>query len=434
MAGVTAVTRLAGNGRGRLVTGGFVFVTASALSYFVALGSLIPVLPLYVEGELGGTALGVGIAVGSFAVTAAVLRPLVGRIGDRRGRRLLVTGGALIVGASVLLYGLVENLAYLVGMRLISGIGEAAVFVGAATAAQDLAPPDRRGEAASYFSIAIYGGLAIGPVLGETVRHAAGPAQVWIVSAGFCVLAALLGLGIPSHLGVADHADGADGDGTAGGGVAAGSAERPSFWRRYLHPAALRPGVVLALATTGFAAFAAFLPLYVDEVGLATSGAVFAVYSVLVLAVRIFGGQIPDRLGSIRTSTIALALQVAGFVVLAAVPTVGGLYAGTVVYAFGVSLHFPALMRLVVDAAPERERSHAVATFSLFFDVSQGIGAALLGILVALSGERAAFAAAAVLAATAIVILRRSVAPGTGRLTPDEAELVDESVPDPLFD
>jgi MFS family permease len=417
-----------GEGRGRLVTTGFVLVTASALSYFVALGSLIPVLPLYVEGDLGGSALAVGVSVGAFAVTAAVLRPLVGRIGDRRGRRPLVMGGALIVGGSVLLYGLVENLAYLIGMRLISGVGEAAVFVGAATAAQDLAPPDRRGEAASYFSIAIYGGLAIGPVLGESVRHAAGPAQVWVVSAGFCVLAALLAIGIPSHLGVVagrhEDTDAAD----------AGPAPRPSFWRRYLHPAAIRPGFVLALATTGFAAFAAFLPLYVDDLGLATSGTVFAVYSVLVLAVRIFGSQIPDRLGPIRASTIALVLQVIGFAVLAAVPTVGGLYAGAVIYAFGVALHFPALMRLVVDAAPDSERSHAVATFSLFFDVSQGIGAALLGILVALSGERAAFAAAGVLAAVAVVLLRRSVAPSVGRITKDEAELVDESVPDPLFD
>jgi MFS family permease len=419
MAGVT------GEGRGRLVTTGFVLVTASALAYFIALGSLIPVLPLYVEGDLGGSALAVGVTVGAFAVTAAVLRPLVGRIGDRRGRRPLVMGGALIVGGSVLLYGLVENLAYLVGMRLVSGVGEAAVFVGAATAAQDLAPPDRRGEAASYFSIAIYGGLAIGPVLGETVRHLAGPAQVWIVSAGFCVLAAMLGLGIPSHLGVAEPGTEAD---------AAGAGPRPSFWRRYLHPAAIRPGFVLALATTGFAAFAAFVPLYVDELGLATSGAVFAVYSVLVLAVRVFGSRLPDRLGPIRAATIALVLQVAGFAVLAAVATVGGLYAGTVVYAFGVALHFPALMRLVVDAAPDNERSHAVATFSLFFDVAQGIGAALLGILVALSGERAAFAAAGLLAALAVVILRRSVAPGVGRITPDEAELVNESVPDPLFD
>jgi MFS family permease len=412
-----------GEGRGRLITPAFALVTGSALSYFVGLGALIPVLPLYVEGDLGGTALAVGIAVGAFAVTAAVLRPVVGRIGDRRGRRPLIVVGALIVATSVLLYGAVENFAYLVAMRLLSGIGEAAVFVGAATAAQDLAPPDRRGEAASYFSIAIYGGLAVGPVLGETVRSLAGPPQVWIVSAGFCLLAALLGLGIPSHLGVAETAQ-AD----------AATAVRPSFWRRYLHPAAIRPGFVLALATTGFAAYAAFVPLYVDEVGLATSGAVFALYSSLVLAVRVLGSQIPDRLGSIRTATIALLMQAAGFGVLAGVATVGGLFAGTVIYALGIALHFPALMRLVVDAAPDNERSHAVATFSLFFDVAQGIGAAVLGILVALAGERAAFAAGGLLAVLAVVILHRSVAPGVGPITPDEAALVDESVPDPLLD
>ncbi|MGH9116641.1 MAG: MFS transporter [Acidimicrobiales bacterium] len=411
--------------RGRLITPAFALVTASALSYFIGLGALIPVLPLYVEGDLDGSAFAVGVAVGAFAVTAAVLRPLVGRIGDRRGRRPLIVGGALIVGASVLLYGVVESLAWLIVMRLLSGVGEAAVFVGAATAAQDLAPRERRGEAASYFSIAIYGGLAIGPVLGETVRHAAGPSEVWLVSAVFCLLAAVLAIGIPSGLGGAE-AGAPDGslEHTAGG----------SFWRRYLHPAAIRPGFVLALATTGFAAFAAFLPLYVDQVGLATSGTVFAVYSVLVLAVRILGGRLPDRLGPIRASTIALVLQAVGFVVLAAVPSVAGLYAGTVVYALGVALHFPSLMRLVVDAAPERERSHAVATFTLFFDVAQGVGAAVLGVLVALSGERAAFAASAVLAVVAVVILRRNVAPGVGPITEDEAELVDETVPDPLFD
>jgi MFS family permease len=385
--------------RGRLVTPAFAFVTASGLAYFIGLGSLIPVLPLYVEQDLEGTAVAVGVAVGAFALTAAALRPVVGRIGDIRGRRLLIMGGALIVGFSVVCYGVVENLAWLVGMRLLSGIGEAAVFVGAATAAQDLAPPDRRGEAASYFSISIYGGLAIGPVLGETVRHATGPGVVWLMSAGWCVVAALLALGVPADLGRATPPD--------------GEPARPagSWLRRYLHPTALGPGVVLALATTGFAAFATFVPLYVDEIGLRTSGTVFALYSGLVLAVRVFGAQLPDRLGPVGGSSIALATQAAGFVVLAAWPSVAGLYTGAVIYALGVALLFPALMRLVVDRAPATERSHAVATFTLFFDVSQGLGAAVLGGLVALGGERAAFAASGVLAALGVLILRRWVAP-----------------------
>jgi MFS family permease len=298
-------------------------------------------------------------------------------------------------------------------MRLLSGIGEAAVFVGAATAAQDLAPPDRRGEAASYFSIAIYGGLAIGPVLGETVRHATGPDVVWLMSAGWCVVAALLALGVPADLGRATATTRGDEEARPAG----------SWLRRYLHPAALGPGVVLAMATTGFAAFAAFVPLYVDEIGLSTSGTVFALYSGLVLAVRIFGAQLPDRLGPIRASSIALTLQAAGFSVLTVWASVAGLYVGAVIYALGVALHFPALMRLVVDAAPATERSHAVATFSLFFDVSQGLGAAVLGGLVALGGERAAFAASAVLAALGVVILRRWVAPRAAAAAAMEAQV-----------
>ena len=43
------------------------------------------------------------------------------------------------------------------------------LFVGAATLVADLAPPERRAEAASYFSVAVFGGLGIGPIIGEAV-------------------------------------------------------------------------------------------------------------------------------------------------------------------------------------------------------------------------------------------------------------------------
>jgi predicted MFS family arabinose efflux permease len=47
---------------------------------------------------------------------------------------------------------------------------------------------------------------------------------------------------------------------------------------------------------------------------------------------------------------------------------------------------------------PDHERSQAVGTFSLFFDLSQGVGAPILGVVVALTGERAAFLVAAMIA------------------------------------
>ncbi|MEO7429605.1 MAG: MFS transporter, partial [Acidimicrobiales bacterium] len=124
----------------RMVTGRFLIVTLATFAYFLGLGSLLPTLPRYVEQELGGDGFAVGLVVGAFAVSAAIVRPWAGRFGDRYGRRVLLSGGALLVGLTTLGYTQVSSIPGLVVLRLLTGLGEAAVFVGAATATQDMAP------------------------------------------------------------------------------------------------------------------------------------------------------------------------------------------------------------------------------------------------------------------------------------------------------
>jgi MFS family permease len=384
----------------QLLTPAFVLVTAAALSYFVALGILAPVLPRYVEDELGGGGLAVGAAVGAFAVSAALLRPAVGRIGDVRGRRVLVMGGGLVAGASILGYELASTLPALIGLRLVTGAGEAAMFVGAATAVQDMAPPLRRGEATSYFSVAVYGGLGIGPVFGDLLREHLGFRSVWLAAALTCAVAVLLATWMPRSEQPSTSV----------------AARLPKLGR-VLHPAALRPGVILALSATGYAGFAAFVPLYIDDIGVRSAGPVFAVYAASILVVRIFFAKLPDRLGPIRGSSIALAFQACGFAVMALWGAAAGLYAGTVVYSLGTSLLYPALFPFVVDRAPEEERSQAIATFTLFFDVSQGLGAFALGAIVSLGNERWAFAVAGLLDVVGLALLR-AAASQARRLAP----------------
>ena len=173
--------------RARLITPRFALIVASGFFYFTALSVVLPVIPHYVEDELGGGGTAVGVAVGSFAVGALALRVYAGRIGDRFGRRVLIITGALVVAVATALYGVVPALWWLVGIRAIAGIGEAAFFVGAATMITDLAPVERRGEAVSYWSVAVYGGLALGPVLGEAVQGDDRFAAAWLVSAGVVV-------------------------------------------------------------------------------------------------------------------------------------------------------------------------------------------------------------------------------------------------------
>jgi MFS family permease len=371
--------------RPRLVTPTFALVTASSLAYFMGYGMLLPVLPRFVERVLGGGGLAVGFSTGAFAFSAAVLRPFAGRIGDRYGRRVLVLGGSLVLGLSYFLYLPIGALVPLICLRVLSGVGEAAMFVGAATAIQDLAPTERRGEAASYFSVAVYGGLGLGPPLGEWIQRSHGYDAVWVAAACVTLLATALGWWTPS------------------GVVGAPATGR----RRLLHPAGLGPGSVLALSLSGLAAFTGFVALYVDHLELGDAGPLFALYGGLILVIRVAAARLADSYGARRTAAGAIGCIVAGMTLMASWHSLAGLYVGTVVFALGMALQYPALIRLVIDSAPESERSSAIATFSIFFDLSQGAGLFVLGAVVAVAGsEQWAFAAAAVLSAGGLVLLR----------------------------
>ena len=375
--GVPAV----GEHRRSLLSPGFVLVTAATLFYFVALGALLPTLPVYVEDELGGGSVAVGVTVGVFAVSAALLRPLAGRLGDTRGRRILVIGGSLVMGLSVLAYTLVDSIAALVALRLLTGAGEAAMWVGAATAIQDMAPDDRRGEAASYFSVALYAGLAFGPLVGEGLRDSAGFHAVWIF-AGCCgLVACALGFGTPRDV----------------------RREPQPF--RLLHPAALGPGAILLLGMLPFIGFATFIALYGPTVGFADVAPLLLVYGVLVLVIRVVGAKLPDQLGWTRASSTALSVLAVGGLLLGLWSGAAGVWLAVAALAIGMSLLFPALFSATVAAVPESERGQAVGTFSLSFDLASGLGPAVLGVVVALADYRAAFVVAGIGAAAGLALV-----------------------------
>jgi MFS family permease len=389
----------------RLLTPRFVTVVAAGLAYFLSLGMLLPVVPLYVSGPLGGDDLAVGVVVGGFAAGAVLVRPLAGRLGDRRGRKALIIAGGLIVGVTTLAYQPVAAIPALFAVRVLGGFGEAAFFVGAGTMATDLAPEARRGEAISYWSIAVYGGLAFGPWLGEWVLDGDHFDRVWLVSAGLGLLSAAIGCCTRET--VQRHPDLVD-----------GAPPPPS---PLLHRASLAPGLVLFLGIVGLAGFVAFVPLYVGELGMDDSRAVFLLYGCTVLAVRIFGARIPDRFGPLASGSLAMSASAAGLVVIAAVPTSWGLYLGTFVFSLGMSLLYPAMLTLALTGVPERERGSAVGTISSFFDLSQGLGAALLGAAVALAGYRGAFLGAAAMAVLGVVLLRSGIDRRTAAPTDHDA-------------
>src|ERR1700754_1477380 len=87
-------------GAPRLVTKPFVAVTAATGAFFVYVGMLVPLLPRFIEDKLGAGELGVGLAIASFAAAAIAARPLIARLIDARGRRQVMTAGAVLAGVA----------------------------------------------------------------------------------------------------------------------------------------------------------------------------------------------------------------------------------------------------------------------------------------------------------------------------------------------
>lgn len=367
----------------RLLSPLFLMVMLSTFAYFVAVGMITPTLPLYVEGPLFGGNLAVGVTVGAFALTAVLLRPWVGRISDKRGRRLLIIGGGLVVGASIVGYDLAGSLGPLLIARLFTGVGEAAFYVGAATVINDIAPDERRGEALSYFSLALFGGLAVGPVVGETILASVDFTAVWWAAGASAAFAGLVGFFVTE---------------TRPEGAGAGP-------MKLINRGALLPGTVLGTNIWGLATFSAFIPLYVLQIGMSGSRFVFAMNSAIIISIRLFGARLPDKLGPLLSSRLALSGVALGFAIMGMWSSPVGLYVGTVFYSIGHALLFPALMTMAINRAPVSERGAVIGTFTSFFDLFFGIGAASAGAIASLVGYTGAFSIAGAVAAAGLVLL-----------------------------
>jgi len=371
-----------------ILTRPFLLVSFASLAYFVSDGTSFALISRFAIGELHADALGAGITFGAFSLSALILRPLAGRLADRSGRRRLMMAGALLFGAVMLAHLLATSLAILVVLRLLLGVAEALVFVAAFAASADLAPPERRGEALTLFSLSLYVGIAVGPLIGEAAFRAGGFPAVWIASATLAGAAALIALAVP-------ETRPADGPG-------------PIVPARILHPAGLLPGLILMTGVWGMGGYFTLMPPYVvGTLGLDGARLFLLAFGATVIVSRLVGAKLPDRIGARRLSGTALLVTALGLGVMGFLPTVPGLLAGTLLLGLGVAFTTPALGSLTVSRASPSERGAALGTFSLFIDLAFGAGPIAMGAVAAMSSTPVAFLSAAAVALIGAAILWR---------------------------
>jgi MFS family permease len=339
----------------------------------LAVGATLPVLPDYVQDELGGSDLEVGIVSGAFAVTGIVSRPIAGLYADRIGRRPTVIAGAVLATIAGALLFVPAGIAGVLVSRFFLGAGEGTVFTAGSAWNIDMAPEERRGRMIGLYGLAIWTGLTLGPPIGVLLQDAGGFELVWGFACGAPLLGALIASRLPETY-ARRHSE-----------------DRGPFISRE----ALGPGGTFALSVVGFAAVSAFIVLSLDDRGIGHGAEVFSVFAGTVVATRLLAGGLPDRIGAARSAVGAAAIEAVGLVLLGAADSLAIVIVGAIAMGAAFSLLFPSLSLVAVNRVGPERRGAAMGTFTASFDLGMLVGSPAVGAAAAIGGYSAAFYLAA---------------------------------------
>ena len=148
--------------------------------------------PLFITHH-GGSKADIGIIMGTFALSSVLCRPWISEMVDVIGRKRSYTIGSLIMSLLPLTYllfhgGLSNFYLSLIFIRFLHGVGLAICFTSVFTFIADIIPEERLNEGIGMFGITGLTGMAIGPVIAETLIQAFGFSTFFLTASGLATL------------------------------------------------------------------------------------------------------------------------------------------------------------------------------------------------------------------------------------------------------
>jgi predicted MFS family arabinose efflux permease len=138
-----------------------------------------------------------------------------------------------------------------------------------------------------------------------------------------------------------------------------------------------------------------FSVLYARELGIVNFGMFFVVLGITSLLGRPFLGRFSDNFGRDRSIATGFILQLAALLLITTVANLIGMIVAGALYMMGNALASSTTLALAVERADPRRRGKAMATFSVAYPLSYGVGSFITGSAVEIAGYSGMFLALA---------------------------------------
>jgi len=359
--------------------------------YFSA--SVFYLFPLYLD-SFHPSKSRVGLIMGIHSVTAILVRPLFGRVLDKRGGRIVAIVGMLVMIASMPGFYLLQSAGLLaVLLRALNGVGWGVATTALLAICSDLVPPAQMAHSLGIIGVAGIVSQAVGPTVAEEILRHHSFNAVFTVS--LVTLAAALLCIVPIK-------------GEAAPKTARSKVEqKPSI---VVYPLFIL-FIIAAMPVTHGAARGTvlnFIALYGASLGFGRIGPFFLAFSAAAIITRFGLGGISDRYG--RKSVILPSAVLIGLNLF----WIAGLhsYWAFVVTGFiaglGQGMIFPALSTYLIDFLGRENKGLALGLYLSLFDVGMGLGSPVFGWISDVSGYRTMYIAAGclILLLTALFTLK----------------------------
>ncbi len=146
-------------------------LSAVAMGIFLATidGSIVNVALPTLSAALGADFATVQWVVLSYLLTITTLLAVVGRLADMYGRKRLYNSGFVVFTVGSLLCGLSPSVGWLIGFRVLQGIGAALILALGLALVTEAFPPQERGRALGIAGSIVSIGIVTGPTLGGVI-------------------------------------------------------------------------------------------------------------------------------------------------------------------------------------------------------------------------------------------------------------------------
>ena len=342
---------------------------------------LAPVLPLYVT-QLGGSPFVVGMVLACFAASSVIVRPMVGHWCDRWSEAGVMISGLLFQAASIFICFIPFVSATMLANGL-RGIGWGGLNTGGYSLLAHIAPESRRGEASGLYSGVQSSSSILFPAFALWLLHVSfgGFGVVFIATAMFSFAGAALGIMMTRHMPKIARAN---------------AAPDPTrrWWREIFHfiePDILLPSVILAWLNISLPSITNFSVLYARELGIIDFGMFFIVIGITSLLGRPMLGRLSDKIGRDLSIAVGFGLQLASLVLITFVSNLTGMIVCGTLYMLGNAIGSSTTLALAVERANPQRRGKQMATFSVAYPLSYGLGSLIIGIAVEASGYAGMF-------------------------------------------